>query len=56
MGIQRQAKGPECATLATVDRASQGWLCILHRYIHIARRSDMKIKSAKAHFVGGHHA
>ena len=56
MRAQRQTAGPGCASVATVDRASRGWLCILHRYINIACLADMQIKSAKAQFMGGHHA
>ena len=56
MGIQRQTEGPECVSVATVDRGGRAWCGITHRHIYIARLADMTIKSAQAHFVGVHHA
>ncbi len=56
MGTQRQTAGSECASLASVNRGRRAWFSIPHRYIRIARLADMQIKSAKAQFLGGHHA
>jgi len=56
MGIQRQTEGPECVSVATVYRGGQAWCGISHSHIYIARLADIEIKSAQAHFVGGHHA
>ena len=56
MGIQRQTEGPECVSVATVDRGGLAWCGIPHRHICIACLADMTIKSAQAHFVGVHHA
>ncbi len=56
MGIQRQTEGPECVSVATVDRGERAWCGIPHRHICIACLADMTIISAQAHFVGVHHA
>ena len=56
MEIQRQTKGSACARFATVDMSRRAWFFIPHRYIRIARALDMKIKFAKAQFVGVQHA
>ena len=37
MGIQRQTEGPECVSVATVDRGGLAWCGIPHR--HIALRA-----------------
>jgi hypothetical protein len=37
MGIQRQTEGPECVSVATVDRGERAWCGIPHRsYLHCA--------------------
>ena len=56
MGIQRQTEGPECVSVATVDRGGRAWCGIPHSHIYIARLADMTIKSAQAYFMGVHHA
>lgn len=56
MGIQRQTEGPECVSVATVDRGVMAWCGIPHSHIYIVRIADMEIKSAQAQFVGVHHA
>ena len=56
MGIQRQTEGPECVSVATVDRGKRAWCGIPHSHIYIARLADMAIKSTQAHFVGRHYA
>ena len=56
MGIQRQTEWPESVSVATVDRGERAWCGIPHSHIYIARLADMTLKSAKAQFVGVHHA
>ena len=56
MGIQGRITGLSCAYWEMVDTARRAWFCIPHRYIRIAHTLDMKIKSAKAQFVGVQHA
>ena len=56
MGIQRLTGALKNEPWATVDRGERWQYRIPQRYIHIARALDKRIKSAQAHFVGGHHA
>lgn len=52
MGIQRPTSEPKSAPLETVIRGKWTRYRIPHRYIHIARLADMRIKSAKVQFLG----
>lgn len=56
MGIQRLTGALKSESWETVRRGERWHYRILHRYIHIVCCSDKRIKSAQAHFVGGHHA
>lgn len=52
MGIQRPTTEPRSTQFETVDRGKWTQYRIPHRYIHIARLADMRIKSAKVQFLG----
>ena len=56
MGIQRPTRGPKFTHLEMVDRSRWTHQGITHRYINIARRADIKIKSVKVQFLGVQHA
>ncbi len=56
MGIHRLTVEPRSAQFETVDRGKWTHRKIPHRYIHIARIADMRIKSAKVQFLGVQHA
>ncbi len=56
MGIQRPTAEPRSTQFETVDSGKWTHHRITHRYIHIARIADMRIKSAKARFLGVQHA
>lgn len=56
MGIQRPTAEPKFAPLETVNRGKWTRHEVPHRYIHIARIADIRIKSGKVQFLGVQHA